>query len=140
MRTIIKYFSFVLLFLSSINCKTYKNRNPEFDKFKTDVLAKNVDTDRGIIISCFRCSCIDNFMKEFIQQQISIPVYSDTNCFKQNVLQIHYLPQKITDSIYDRNYNAILFKKLSNGNFECRILTTDESKKFGEIGENFFKR
>jgi hypothetical protein len=134
-----KYFSICLALSLQLSCTNSKKvRLNEDVQFSEEVLVKNISTDSGVVISCFRCSCIDNLMAEYVTQGVTIPVYADTNCFQLRPIHFFCLSQKLIDSLSQRNYNAILFKKTLDSKYKFEILKTDDSKKFGKIIRNFF--
>src|SRR5215831_1363765 len=99
-------------------------------------------TDRGIILSCIRCGCMEDLMTRYVNSNGFglIPVYTDTNCLPKNSVlkkSIH-LSQSRIDSLLKENYNVIFFKKLP-GLMYYRVLNTEEVLSFRKIYEQFFK-
>ncbi len=77
-------------------------------------------------------------MSVFARQGVQIHVYADSTCFKGKPARMSHLGQPVIDSIYEENYNAILFRKKGEG-YEFKILRTEDADKFAGIGEEFFR-
>lgn len=109
----------------------------------TNKIVRRLPTSKGIIISCIRCSCIDIDFNRLIDSKDSVlrdlTVYGDTSCFKpKGLFSFYQLNQKSIDSIYKRNYNAILFKKRAWG-VDFRIIKSgQESFEMKKIIKSFF--
>lgn len=106
--------------------------------FDQQVLARHTNSNKGLIISCYRCSCIDEFMSVFARQGVQIQVFADSTCFKGKPARLSHLDQLVIDSLYEENYNAILFRK-KGGGYEFKILRTEDADNFAGIGEEFFR-
>jgi hypothetical protein len=79
-------------------------------------------------------------LKHLVKQKAGITVYGDSSCVLEKPPRFHDISQKIIDDIYERNYNAILFKNVKSAlNFEYKILATEDSEEFTKIFNNFFK-
>ncbi|MCP9752745.1 hypothetical protein [Ferruginibacter sp. HRS2-29] len=103
-------YSFYLILLAIFACqkKSGLDINSQMGK---SLLQKY---SHGMIISCFRCSCIDNYLtKERISffNQKGIVILADTGCVLAGAANTIYFPQKDLDSLWERNYNVLLFKK-----------------------------
>ncbi len=128
------FFTLLLIFLTSCNVKKNLILNTSFAKSSFQ------NMERGIIISCTRCSCVDEyFTDENLKQILSkkITVLCDTSCLdmsKQKYV-IHY-SQLSLDSLWEMNYNVILFKKKENYYGFLNLKTGDN---FDEKINTFFK-
>ncbi|MBA3603880.1 MAG: hypothetical protein H0W50_09645 [Parachlamydiaceae bacterium] len=69
-----------------------------------------------------------------------LPVYGDSGCIKQKAPRFINMSQSTIDSIYERNYNAILFKDLKAGDFEYKVLKTEDAENFQSILIKFFAK
>ncbi len=100
---LIKYLTIFILF----NCQTDKS-NPELT-FNRAQLNESIKADKGVIISCFRCSCIDHFTDKIIQQNIQVPLFGDSRCISRDNSMDRHLIQKIIDSVFESSHNRELF-------------------------------
>ena len=109
-------------------------------KFDSDLLAKRLQKKhKGLIISCIKCNCILEAFNENRDLLKDITIYGDSLCIpKQNFVQFSNLTQGTLDSVYEKNYNVILFKFGSNNNFKYKLIKTEETMKFKKIVFNFF--
>lgn len=103
----------------------------DYDK---SLLLKSGVGNRGIIISCIRCGCIDEFIssESFRRYKKDIPVVIDSTC-KRTLTELPstHLSQILLDSIYEKNYNMIFFSFDSKTNsLKFKLIKTDD---------NFFK-
>lgn len=105
-----KHFSMCLMLTVFFGCSGKKKVCTENVSLNDSILSRRLATDKGVIVSCYRCTCIDRFMDQFVKKGIDIPVYGDTSCLKQRPLNFYLISQKLIDTLYQRNYNAILFK------------------------------
>jgi hypothetical protein len=110
-------------------------------KIQTTELIKVANAERGIIVSCIRCKCVDEVLQNNYKGLIafSITVYVDKKC-RPNINELPFsdLSQEQIDSIYSRNYNMILFD-ISKGKQKYYLLKTEESGNFKEIFYKFFR-
>src|SRR5882724_8255172 len=101
-----KLMSFLAAILIIRSCSDHSNQ-----------LGNCLHSEKGIILSCVRCGCMEELLGEYIGRYgfSLIPVYTDTNCLAgQNILKRSIqLSQSKLDSIYRDNYNIILFRKNS---------------------------
>jgi hypothetical protein len=103
---------------------------------RTILINAGVD-DKGIILSCYNCSCAANFISNY-RKNTSISLYGDPKCLPISGLRA--LDQKILDSAYSENYNIVLFKNLrKQTSFRCLILRTEDAKYFDRDITKFFK-
>lgn len=136
-----KYLNYFLLVICLFSaCKAPSTQTSA--QFHSEILKYYAHTDSGIIISCFNCSCIVDFLKTYYSRHQSPELLIDTTCsnlkINKNITYAN-LPQKILDSIYERNYNAILFKNLySKKGFVFKILKTEDYKNYERIVNKFF--
>jgi len=97
---------------------------------------------KGIILSCIRCGCMEVLLTEYVHKYgfNTLPLYTDTNCLPAASIlkRCNYLSQQKLDSLYEQNYNIILFKKRS-GKMYYRVMNTNEVMSFKKIKEGFFK-
>ncbi len=108
----------------------------EFDK---EMLRRYCHENSGIILSCIHCGCIRTFASDYLKGKETIALYGDTLCFPNKSSNFFVLKQAVLDSVYERNYNAILYKNLHQGDlFQVRILKNGESKEFQKIVKRFF--
>ena len=132
-----KMFCILLLFTSC----SYKSKTPDKGLFHRESLMRSVPSNGGMIISCFRCGCIDNFVAALIKQKIPVPVYGDSSCVKERPLNFRHLSQNLIDTIYERNYNAILFKQVKSADqFEYKVLANEDADDFLKIFNKFFEK
>ena len=100
-----------------------------------------LDSEKGIILSCVRCGCMEDLLKEYVRKYgfSLLPVYTDSNCLeRQSILKRStQLSQSKLDSLYKENYNIILFRK-NSGTIQYRVINTDEVLLFNKIREEFF--
>jgi hypothetical protein len=95
-----------------------------------------------LFISCVKCNCIfdelkkikaDPILKEYI-------ILTDTSCNKPYLFDfplIHIAHNRV-DSIYDENYNIVLFKTINSICYYKQI-STEESKSLKKYLELFLK-
>lgn len=133
LKMVILYF-FILIGLKS--CV------PAKEDINTKVFNRNIKSEKSVILSCYHCSCVTSFLDSIdfdLKKYKSISVYTDTNCTSNKYRFKHsHLDQKILDSIFEDNYNAILFYK-RNSKIDMLLLKTEQSKNFKMIFDNFFK-
>lgn len=103
---------------------------------------ESLHAEKGIILSCVRCGCMEKLLEEYVTKYgfSVLPVYTDTNCLERSSVlknSIH-LSQSKLDSLYQENYNIILFKK-KLGKIEYRVINTDELLLFKKTREEFFE-
>ncbi len=112
---------------SKLNFKNYKN---------------NLTSDKGIILSFNYCGCVTSFLNSVNfkeQKNLGIRIYADSNYFgSTNKFRYEHIEQKVIDSIYEDNYNAILYR-YDNGQLRTKLLKTEDNSSFMEIMNNFFK-
>lgn len=130
----------ILLFFSFFSsCKHLKKDNEFY--FNKAYLSANFKGNEGIIISCIRCDCITKFINSYSTYSKATAILADTNCVKLPTSKIAFISQAKIDSVFERNFNAILFKNLNNSKkFHYLILKTEDSERFSEIVNSFFYR
>ncbi len=113
-------------------------------EFNFDLLKNNINSEEGIIVSCIRCTCVveeldsyylvnDNFVTK-------VPLYADTNCLQPFLKKkINHLNQRVLDSIYEKNYNLILFKR-EGSTYNFKLVKTEDAIKFPQIAKAFFEK
>jgi hypothetical protein len=134
----IKYFLYFLTLYSLFQCRSIP---PQTKLFKTEILKRYSKGDSGIIISCFNCKCSIDFMTFYLGRHFENPVFMDTNCIQLRPKGVSYnhIDTKMIDSIFERNYNVILFKNLNRpDSFSFEILKSEEYKDFMKITNKFF--
>lgn len=122
-----------IVFLPLVSCKTKRL----FD----DYLLKNKvgDTEKGVIISCFRCNCVTTELKKIYRLNPTLKLYGDSNCVNlTDFPELIQLPQTLLDSIYERNFNLILFKRTTKSRFSFEIVQTKESLQLQKKISGFF--
>ena len=131
------YKVFVLVAFIFMITGSYVPRQPAIliraDKFYSEVLNT---PERGILVSCIKCTCFDKVMKQFSSKPGAIFIATDTNCNK--LVFADHMPQSRLDNISEDFYNVVLFKK-KHDHVICRIVETWESRKFGLICKDFFR-
>jgi hypothetical protein len=114
----------------------------EYKGLNTDVLSQDCAADKGIIISCTRCSCIKEDLKDYLvkgKDAKNITIYSDSNCVRGiTQAKTNHIEQSSIDSIYESNYNLMLYKK-QNSSIKFKLIKTEESKDLLQIADSFFK-
>lgn len=105
--------------------------------FDRQLFQKRVGLEKGIMVSCFKCSWIDPLLGALAAQKVSIAVAGDSLCLKRYKGHFVHVSQSLIDSIYERNYNAILFRK-KHGDYEFLLLKTEDAGRFEKIGTAFF--
>ena len=137
MRFLKLFFLSCIILLSCVSPKKEKA-----SEFNAGLLKQYTNADSGIIISCFRCSCIIDFAEFYYSRHRTPVLILDTACASvsaKGIVLVH-MPQKILDSIYENNYNAILFKHLhSTTDFEYKLLKTEDHESYMKITKKFFK-
>ncbi|MDB5196967.1 MAG: hypothetical protein JWP88_1338 [Flaviaesturariibacter sp.] len=143
MATIIRLICKIALPITiSFSCHNPTIETPKKQPFPFDriLLSKSVTSDQGILVSCFRCVCVDEFLDKMIQQNSQFRVYGDSTCIRKRPTGFTHLNQKTTDKIYERNYNMILFKGLhSDTDFRYEILKSEDANKFFKLFNKFFR-
>lgn len=135
-----KFHKLMYVFLFLIQACTVPSKK-HFFEIENDLFKNTINSKSGIIISCFNCSCVPDFFDFYYSTESEPIVYFDTACisFRPKKGQYIHLPQAKLDQIYERNYNAILFKKkYFQDEFEFRLLKTEEHKKYMKICRQFF--
>ncbi len=126
-----------ILLLSMQSCQSAYHG----EQIDSSIFGKRISSKIGLITSCIRCSCIDDIISsnEFITLfSDKIPIYADSNCFKPKGNQkVIHISQSLVDSVYEKNFNLILFK-YEKDKLMVRILKTKEADKFGKIFIQFF--
>ncbi len=108
--------------------------------FNSKLLHERVGGEnRGIIISCVRCECMIQALHDNNGVIDGISLFGDQLCLARNTFNIKTLSQKTLDTIFEKNYNIILFNFNTNNTFRYRLIKTEESLKFREILKDFFK-
>lgn len=111
-------------------------------KLDEELLRRSCPSESGIIISCTRCSCIQEDLAAFLSDgppMTSLQLYGDTNCVKNSVYSnLRHLSQQTLDSIYEKNYNLLLFRK-ENLKVKVKLLKTEESSELKRIAGEFFE-
>ena len=129
-------FFYVIFFLLFFSC------NNTTEKFDVNIFSQYINSNKAIVVSCIRCECIMDFVKNRSKEfsdKYGVKMYADSSCHdKEDITGFLNIQQNVIDSIYERNYNLILFKKV-NGKVQMRVLKTEESKHYYEISNNFFK-
>ena len=72
-----------------------------------------ITSKQGIIVSCYRCNCIDEFLLSANYLKIkkkNVYIYLDSMCKKEIKINHIQLNQKEIDSVYLQNYNMLFFK------------------------------
>lgn len=132
-----RYLSFFLvayLFTGVLSCSEHD--------FNSELLKKNTNSDEGIIVSCIRCNCVIEELTDYYKSnkniESKIQLYADTNCLKPfSKKKINFLSQKVLDSVYEKNYNLILFKR-DRDKYDYKLVKTEDALKFMQIAKAFF--
>lgn len=126
----VKLFAFLLIFILGCTEKS-------FNKL---LLEKNLgDAKQGVIISCIRCNCVLSDLEKVVKQNKGVNLYGDTNCISPiSGLDVRFLAQRTLDSIYDKNYNIILFKWNRHSKFLFKLVETNKSPDIQDIAKSFF--
>ncbi len=127
---------FILFATLSISCNT--KRKMILDTIFAKSSLQNIET--GIIISCTRCSCVDEYFSDENFKRIlakKIIVLCDTTCLDKSKHKyvVHY-PQLSLDSLWEMNYNAVLLKKDDNN---YRFINLKTGDNFENKIYSFFK-
>lgn len=105
------------------------------------VFLEHIKSEKSIILSCTHCSCVTSFLNSidfYNDKSNSIIIYADSNCIgTQNKFQYKQLNQSVIDSIFENNYNIILFKKAGR-KINKILLKTEQSNDFNSIFKKFF--
>jgi len=128
----------LLLSFSSLFFSCNEKYVLEISQHKADSLLAHYN--KGMIVSCFRCGCIDEYLTPREIKQITehkILLLTDTNCLIPS-LQNHaiHFPQKNLDSLWEMNYNVLLFSR-KDGQLQYDLLKTGEHLREKTI--SFFK-
>ncbi len=122
------------------SCVCNKKNKTANEEFRVQILNNYCKTEKGILISCFRCSCVTSFIQSYIDKGGKINLYADTSCFNSKSKNVLFLSQKVLDSVYETNYNAIVYKNLNKGKkFKYLLLKTEDSENFSKIINEFLK-
>ena len=126
-------FNVLYLILLLVGCSDQRS-------FNSKLLHERVrGENKGIIISCVRCECMMQALSENNNVIDGISLFGDPLCLSRNTLNFKTLSQKSLDSIFEKNYNIILFNFDTNNKFRYKLIRTEESLKFQEILKDFFK-
>lgn len=110
------------------------------DEISKEIFEKKINTNKAIIVTCNKCSCIMDFITtNSTKLPVEVKIFADSTCtkFEENI-NASQISQSDIDKLYERNYNAFLLKS-SNGNLSIKILKTEESNLFNQITTDFFK-
>ena len=136
MRCKFFYLNFIIFFFLISSC------NKKTEKIDTNIFNYYINSNKAIVLSCIKCGCIMDFVKNKSQDFVAkygVKLYADFSCNdKSDINGFLNIQQNIIDSIYDRNYNLLLFRKV-NDRVQMRVLRTEESEHFYEIASDFFK-
>ena len=98
-------------------------------------------SEKGIIVSCTRCGCMDDVLKKYLESRSNqeIRIYGDESCFPtlQSAEYIR-ITQRQMDSLYKSNFNLVLFKKKGK-KVNYRVIQTDEAPNFERIAQKYFE-
>jgi hypothetical protein len=119
-----KHLFFLLLLINtSCNKKSSLKINDQAGEF---FLA---NYSKGMIISCYRCGCIDDYLniaRVDSFRKKGIIIFSDSTCrLKIPKGVVMNFQQKDLDSIWELNYNVLLFKK-DNAGYEFSNLKNED--------------
>lgn len=107
--------------------------NPDLNKLSTKYKA-----DKVIIVSCYRCACIDEELNEIFATDSNLikdyTILADTNCYKksQRKFDVSFIAQAAIDSLYQENYNLLIFNPTKNGG-KVVITKTSDVKKIKQL-------
>ncbi len=110
-----------------VSCKQEQKKFFLFSEF----LTRN-STDKAIIISCVRCSCvIDDINSIELNNQKLLHEYliiGDSSCLKSLKVKnkIIHVPQIKLDSLSTDLYNVLIIKRV-NGDYQTKMIKTEES-------------
>lgn len=106
-----------------------------------EVFGSLIPEGKGIIMSCVRCGCMDEALLKFYKDPKrinSFPLFIDSNCAPHNIkVRYQNLPQKQLDSLFEDNFNLILYKT-SGKKVILRVIQTSEAPIFPDIVDSFF--
>jgi hypothetical protein len=136
--TLSKLYTIFIVAILFLGCQSKRlNINSDFIK---DKLGENPQ----IYISCIRCQCvIDELIKikhDLPQLLTNYVIYADTTCLNNSELSsiVKHSSQYTLDSIYDENYNIMLFKKNSSS-IKSQLIKTEQSENLSKILKEFLK-
>ena len=100
--------------------------------FNKKILLNSGFSKNGIIVSCTRCSCINDFLHSevFYKQKTSdIGIYIDSTCSPDFLSEYkpHFIKQNLIDSIYSENYNMMFYKILDNSKVDFILIKTEDN-------------
>lgn len=101
----------------------------------TSIYNRYIHEDKAIVVSCTRCGCVDDYFKfNRTSQYKGIKIMGDTNCVP---FTKYHIQTSALDSIFQANYNVVLFKKKGEQVF-YEILKTEDAMKFTKTINSFF--
>lgn len=114
----------------------------EYKGLDLGLLAQRFEAQKGIIVSCIRCSCVSEDLKDYLVNGNNthyITIYGDSACVKNILLTrpVH-IKQSLIDSIYEANYNLMLYKK-EKSSVRFRLIPTEQCDYLTKIADDFFK-
>lgn len=112
-------------------------------KFNQAFFDKKISADKGVIISCVKCDCVDETLnKARMKGELgkTFQVYADPKCTTdlQGIPTIDISAQTL-DSMSREFFNIVLFRRTKTGSVDFRILETKEMTDFDSIATLFFK-
>lgn len=121
-----------LYFILNVSCHNISNNQN----------ANDLKSEKGLIISCYRCGCLDTQISKYaklIKSKSEIKIYADTNCFSSLPMEyINFIPQNKIDLIYKNNFNVVLFKFAKN-RYQFKVIQTTDAISLTTIADSYFK-
>lgn len=131
----------IISILSFYSCesKVSSIQNGNIDTLK---LANKFGDKPLLFISCLRCECFNEELNKIYNRNPKVfkkfIVYADTACSKQFNFGsiINHSSQLFLDTVYDENYNVVLFKKVEE-KVIWKTINANESEKTETIFTEF---
>jgi hypothetical protein len=100
--------------------------------YNKDVILSSHLSKKGIIVSCTRCTCINDFLHSeafFKQMNSNIGLYIDSSCSPDFLKEYKptYIRQRLIDSISSENYNMMFYKILDNSEVNLILIKTEDN-------------
>jgi len=108
--------------------------------YDTNLLkARTGGVPQGILLSCTYCGCVVNALRKEKELLAPGPVFASSRCITaKDSINITELSQASLDSVYEENYNIILFKRTAGDQYTFRLIQTKEALRLREIAIAFF--
>lgn len=138
--TNMKFISILSYFITIVFINGCTSGGKNF-RLKSFGIGTSSTLSQGILISCYRCTCVDDFLisSEYAKiKKKNVLLFLDSSCKKNIKDDYLYISQKKLDSIYLQNYNMMFFR-YDNSKQEYIISLQKTDNNFVKEYLTFFK-